>query len=187
MHQFVVKLTAVTSLNRMLQGLEPFTETAFYHDGVDVPFINDTWLSMLLLSFFHSFCLFCLFFTLHYVIHYLLPYELCGNFRGRHNNIKVHLLVNMQASVVHLLILVFLLDQWDQLLWVTQPLKDQIQYHLDVNQDLWHPNVLDNLLFQENVDQFKQINLGPWGQQLLASQFLRFNANHIKVAIMDNL
>ena len=36
-HQFVVKLKAVTSLNRMLQGLEPFTETACCHERIHVP------------------------------------------------------------------------------------------------------------------------------------------------------
>ena len=37
MHQFVVKLTAVTSSNRTLQGLEPFSQTAYFHDSAAVP------------------------------------------------------------------------------------------------------------------------------------------------------
>ena len=92
MHQFVVKLTAVTSLNRMLQGLEPFTETACVHDSAVVPFDYD------------SYCLpavlFTLFFYNHFIhfIHLLVFYELCGNLRGRPNNLKEHLLVNKQPS-----------------------------------------------------------------------------------------
>ena len=130
-------------------------------------------------------------YSLHYFIHFLIPYELCGNLRGRPNNIKEHLLLNMQASVAYLLLLVYLLvyllDQWDQLLWVSQLLKGQLHYPLDVNQDLWHLNVLDNWLFQDNVDQFKDTSVAQWGQQSLAIQSLRFNANHIKVANMDSL
>ena len=37
-HLFVVKLKAVTSLNRMLKGLEPSIETAWFHDSAVVPF-----------------------------------------------------------------------------------------------------------------------------------------------------
>ena len=172
-HQFVVKLTAVTSRNRKWQGLEPSRQSCLgsWHRNVPTCFVpnvvilpvNDIW-------WFDSICL-------------VLPAQ-CGNLRG---HLILHKELFMGNKLAHLAILskecsrILLLPN----LWIKHSGWDLQQGHMDVLLDLWHHQSWDQLLFMDLVDNFHPIFRVLWDHlfQDIKDKVLLSNASIIKDAI----